>query len=754
MRKKYSILIISIFVLATIFLIGGSYLVQRAKQKAAIEKISIEEVTRLLSVTTDATREEFLQQCRMTLDETGYLPKEQVMTELVAFVQERQPELEMGEHTLLAVTGDPKEQSQGKTAILAQQEGQSTLSYYEVKTGERDTYIVPGDRLEVFGTKDTILLIRDKSEAVVMLEAVWIKSNTDGRLTVKYGDDEFEIAGQDTDYRGYEDIADLTIANGGVLDVKVYSDKIHAKLISVKDAEIELEGDRIYPYVKGIQVYKLFGEYEPYTLSDLKIGYDFTDFVLNDEGQIVAALVTREGWLDKIRVVVKTTDFASAYHEVVTLSCDTDMTWQSGGQTGSMTGGEEIILSENSEMFETNRIVFTPAALSARTTISSIQRSQGTPAYRGTIEVERTDDGLLVINELPLDEYLYSVVPSEMPASYPLEALKAQAVSARTYAYAHMADSRLQSYGAHVDDSAAFQVYNNIMENDMTTRAVRETEGTIVCQNGETVTTYFYSTSCGYGTDLSAWVTSEEAYLKAGKIGEGEALELAGEDVFRDYITKTDASCYEAEETYFRWKYETVVNEEILLENLQKRYAANPDQILTKTSDGYVAKDIRQFGKLKEILVEKRAPGGAITELVLVGSEATIKILSEKNVRYVLANESTLLMRGENYSKEGTANGMLPSAFLVVDVVRETDSENSQEHDTEADSEDSQEHDKKADSEGDIKSYIVWGGGFGHGIGMSQNGARQMAERGMDYSQILQFFYVGTELENRKKEEE
>ena len=54
-----------------------------------------------------------------------------------------------------------------------------------------------------------------------------------------------------------------------------------------------------------------------------------------------------------------------------------------------------------------------------------VNRSQGTPSYRGHIELLRTADGIAVVNELPLEEYLYSVVPSEMPASYPLEALKA-----------------------------------------------------------------------------------------------------------------------------------------------------------------------------------------------------------------------------------------------------------------------------------------------------------------------------------------
>ena len=75
------------------------------------------------------------------------------------------------------------------------------------------------------------------------------------------------------------------------------------------------------------------------------------------------------------------------------------------------------------------------------------------PSYRGHIELLRTADGIAVVNELPLEEYLYSVVPSEMPASYPLEALKAQAICARTYAYGHMLRAGYPRYGAHVDDS-------------------------------------------------------------------------------------------------------------------------------------------------------------------------------------------------------------------------------------------------------------------------------------------------------------
>ena len=59
-------------------------------------------------------------------------------------------------------------------------------------------------------------------------------------------------------------------------------------------------------------------------------------------------------------------------------------------------------------------------------TISSIERAYGTPSYRGSIEIASYDDKLTIVNELPLEEYLYSVVPSEMPTSYGEEALKVQ----------------------------------------------------------------------------------------------------------------------------------------------------------------------------------------------------------------------------------------------------------------------------------------------------------------------------------------
>ena len=108
----------------------------------------------------------------------------------------------------------------------------------------------------------------------------------------------------------------------------------------------------------------------------------------------------------------------------------------------------------------------------------------------------------MIVNELPLEEYLYAVIPSEMPTYYGLEPLKVQAVCARSYAYRHLIANSLSSYGAHVDDSVSYQVYNNIEENEDSVLAVKDTYGKVLEYDGDVITAYYFSTSCGHTTSV------------------------------------------------------------------------------------------------------------------------------------------------------------------------------------------------------------------------------------------------------------
>lgn len=563
------------------------------------------------------------------------------------------------------------------------------------------------------------------------LNKVWVEGNDKDTITIRYKNRTIVLEKDKIDFKERQVLADVVMTEGKIVSIVPYTEKVNGKLLSIQNGCIELEGKGTFSYAPDMQVYKLYGDKEEYTMDNLKIGYDFTDFVL-DGKTIIGALVTREEKMGNIRVLIKTSDFGKCVHQEVTFSVDTPFLLRSGEKTIEYGAGEKVTLTADSPFFISDRIIVEPAALTAKTTLYSVNRSQGVPSYRGRLEIEKTESGLVVVNELLLEEYLYSVVPSEMPSSYPIEALKAQAVCARTYAYRHMLKSSLKEFGAHVDDSTVYQVYNNIVESDQALQAVRETNGQLAVLNEKPVDTFFYSTSCGYGTDMGAWkdsISKNEQYLKAKSIKSDEAVsamtkedailsnEASPEDreqAFAAFISEKGKADFEQKEGWYRWNYETKLNKDILLEKLINRYQMRPNQILTKTKNGkFVSKEIKKLGDVKNITVLKRSSGGAIKELLIEGSKRTYKVISENNARYILANEAEQVIRQTGDSVP--TNGMLPSAFGLVEVIMDKDDM--------------------------VTQYRVKGGGFGHGIGMSQNGAKAMAESGYTYEQIISFFY-------------
>lgn len=136
--------------------------------------------------------------------------------------------------------------------------------------------------------------------------------------------------------------------------------------------------------------------------------------------------------------------------------------------------------------------------------------------YRGSAEVSVVSGKLRFVNVLGMQEYLYSVVPSEMPASFGLEAVKAQAVAARTYALSQI--NRHTSDGFNLCSTTHCQVYSGMRtENSLTTQAVDETENMIVTYDGELISTYYSASMGGYTEDVKNVWGKEVPYLKAVK---------------------------------------------------------------------------------------------------------------------------------------------------------------------------------------------------------------------------------------------
>lgn len=504
-------------------------------------------------------------------------------------------------------------------------------------------------------------------------------------------------------------VADLFFSEGRITAVAYKENKLSGRLLRLADGGAEIEGEGFFPFSDELRVYRLYGRMKSLSGSDLRIGYAFTDFVVAD-GVIEAALVSREERMENIRVLIKTSDYGSAYHDSVEILADCGCTVISGKYDEpaemKLEAGKTLLVSQESSLFaEGDRIWIRPEILTGHISLLNVARSQAAPSYRGSFELIRTQDGIVVINEVLLEEYLYAVVPSEMPAGYPIEALKSQAICARTYAYAKMCRAGLPSYGAHVDDSAGFQVYQNMEENAETTRAVKETKGQVLCYGQELAETFYYSTSCGYGTDAGIWMSSDAEsypYLVAQQIGEGDHF-------------------FEEEEPWFRWQYKVeTLDADILNETVIKRYQASPQSVLTKQQDGsFVSQKPPSLGKIKDICVVRYNAGGSALELEITGENATVLIRTEHNIRYVLCDQKTQVVRQDGSLV--SAQSMVPSGFFSIETFKE---------------------------DGFVIGYTLSGGGFGHGVGMSQNGAKNMALSGFASDDILGFFFRGCTLSN------
>lgn len=121
--------------------------------------------------------------------------------------------------------------------------------------------------------------------------------------------------------------------------------------------------------------------------------------------------------------------------------------------------------------------------------------------YRGMVEVAPSDKGILIVNELPLEEYLVGLINCEVSSSWPMEAVKAQAVIARTYAL-HRKKLRANA-PYHLESSVLDQVYNGSqIEDSRASRAVAETSGQVLTYGGEIIQAFYHS-NCGGRTEAS-----------------------------------------------------------------------------------------------------------------------------------------------------------------------------------------------------------------------------------------------------------
>lgn len=316
--------------------------------------------------------------------------------------------------------------------------------------------------------------------------------------------------------------------------------------------------------------------------------------------------------------------------------------------------------------------------------------------YRGGIGAKNQYlNDISIINYVRMHEYLYGVVPREMSKTWPIEALKAQAVVARNYAVANQ--NKFIDYGFNLDNTVASQVYGGYdWEGPISNQAVDETKGMALYYEDTLVNGYYHSNSGGY-TENSENVWSQALpYLKG----------------VYDPFSKEDT---------FALTYTPVMIEKKLE---QAGY----------TIGSLINFEISDYTQNHRVL-NARFQG---TEgQVDLPKETIRKVFGHNEIRSTLLevqpDNTFTLTNGESFVNTGPSQVTILSGNNIITT--------SSEALVISNGVDENYYDLKS------TAYRVTGSGWGHGLGMSQWGAKTMAEQGYTFEEILTFYYQGTHIQ-------
>ncbi len=611
--------------------------------------------------------------------------------------------------------------------------------YMEKDYGMDSSYI--GKVVKLYVSNNEIILCEGESAESVTIQNAYLSKTTQNEegkdVLLAYVNGcvyQFPIAGGMKD-NGIKEAAlcDIVISNKGVTEIVDHmKDLVEGRVLSYSDGVLTVEGKEEELYLsETFNVYKINGVFKASQSAGTLIGYDKVMLYVKD-GMVEAALITEDIFEKNIRVLINNTDYTNLYHDEVVVTSDTDFTITYGETIQEYVAGDKIEFRNGSEELRNGNAIIQSKVEDGKIEISSISRQSGAPQYRGKIELSRDDQGVLVINELSVEEYLYGVVPSEMPVSYEIEALKAQAICARAYAYRQMEGDKYASYGAHLDDSVSSQVYNNVLEDERAVFAVDDTYGVVPCYDGDVIEAFFFSTSCGTtSNNSSVWGGNQQPYLLDAMQTElNDLANLSNEDSFRAFINgELGTGFIEEAEPFYRWTVEFTEEQltEAINANLYNRIKAMPEYILALDATGnYAKKEIASIGDLVNIEVTKRGDSGIIEEMIITGTQETIWVKGQTNARALLSPANVSIRKQDGSTVSDWQS--LPSAYYYVDYVVGTG-----------------EVSGEAISSG---TYVIYGGGFGHGVGMSQNGANNMAKLGYTAKDIIEHFYTAVELKD------
>jgi SpoIID/LytB domain protein len=346
----------------------------------------------------------------------------------------------------------------------------------------------------------------------------------------------------------------------------------------------------------------------------------------------------------------------------------------------------------------TGTVIITPRTKNGTVIFEAYRKTKnpwfrtGDRQYRGSIELfPSRGRGIGVVNVVEAELYLLGVVPSEVSPQWPFDSLKAQAVIARTQILIRRARGGMhRKDGYDICDGQHCQAYKGKSnEHNSTSKAVIDTEGEILTYKGRPAETFFHA-SCGGWIQASGEVNgwARVPYLVSHEDGDPDHPKqpLDPWDLHIWLTGKPEANC----------------NDPQRVSPSKFRWM----KILRQKDITMRVNRSHKIGEITDIIPLQRSRAGNVNSLKIKGIKGEVTITREHLIRNILGFTS------------------LKSTLFDLEINRRED--------------------------GSIKNYWIYGGGWGHGIGLCQSGSASLAGHGKSYRQILDFYFPGTRISKIK----
>jgi stage II sporulation protein D len=344
--------------------------------------------------------------------------------------------------------------------------------------------------------------------------------------------------------------------------------------------------------------------------------------------------------------------------------------------------------------------------------------------FRGSIILRANPDfSFHLINEIPLEDYLTSVISSEMSAHAPLEFLKAQAITARSWLVAMLRRKKRNTNALPIDQAGANEIirwhdtndhsffdvcaddhcqrYQGISQitSDDVKKAVEATRGLYLVQNNKICDARYYK-ACGGRTEIyaSAWEDKSFPYLRSVTDHSSDYAAISSEDDAAKWLRdKPSAYCNTSDKALLGEILPSFDQETMNFYRWQISYTREELENIIHKKSGI------DFGTLQNLIAVKRGPSGRISKLKIAGTKRTVIVGKELEIRSWLS-----------------PSHLLSSAFVVS---------------------------AQLSKDGAVERFILDGGGWGHGVGLCQIGAAVMAAKGFCAADILAHYFSGAKLQ-------